>query len=362
MSECLRIAQIAPIAAPVGPESTRSIEQLVYLLTEELVRRGHEVTLFATGDSQTSATLRATYARGYEDDGGLWNWELHEVLHAASAFEEAGRFDVLHSHAYHYALPFGRLVTTPAVHSYHVLPDDDVAAAYARRPEARVVAISHYQRRFFKAGHVPVVHHGIDTGAFSFNPARGDYLLFLGQITSDKGPDKALRLARQAGLRLVLAGPYGSEDEEYFRTEIAPALDGRRAEYVGPVSVPERNRLLAGAAALLYPLASPEPFGLVMIEAMACGTPVAALGLGAVPEVVENGVTGYHAADEKALAARLPAVLALDRAGVRRAAVARFDYRRMVDDYLAIYQRLAEGPPPAVRLRAKPVRQEGGPR
>jgi glycosyltransferase involved in cell wall biosynthesis len=148
-----------------------------------------------------------------------------------------------------------------------------------------------------------------------------------------------VRLAAWAGLRLVLAGPYDEQDEGYFRAEIAPAL-GPSVEYVGRVSVPQRNRLLAGAAALLYPLAAPEPFGLVTVEAMLCGTPVAALGLGAVPEIVENGVTGYHAPDEAALAARLPDVLALDRAEVRRAAAARFDYRRMVDDYLAVYRRL----------------------
>src|SRR5437763_14568271 len=123
----LRIAQVAPIAVPVRPGSTRSIEQLVYLLTEELVRRGHEVTLVATGDSQTSAALHAVYPRGYEDDEGLWNWEFHEALHAAAAFERAAEFDVIHSHVYHFALPFTRLVTTPVVHSYHILPDDDVA-------------------------------------------------------------------------------------------------------------------------------------------------------------------------------------------------------------------------------------------
>jgi glycosyltransferase involved in cell wall biosynthesis len=338
----LRIAQVAPIAAPVRPGSTRSIEQLVYLLTEELVRRGHEVTLFATGDSQTSAALHAVYPRGYEDDESLWNWEFHEALHAAAAFERAGEFDVIHSHVYHLALPFTRLVTTPVVHSYHILPDDDVAQSYARYPEAHVVAISRYQRRFFKgSAAAAVVYHGIDMEQFPFHPRCGDYLAFLGQITPDKGPDKAVRLARRVGMRLVLAGPLASEDRAFFSREIEPSLRAGEVEYVGRVDAARRNALLGGAAALVYPLDSPEPFGLVMVEAMACGTPVAALDLGAVPEVVENGVTGYHAPDLEALADRVPAVVALDRARVRQRAVARFHYRRMTEDYLAVYRRLA---------------------
>ena len=342
MSDKLRIAQVAPIAGPVTPDYTGSIEQLVWRLTEELVRRGHEVTLFATGDSRTSAALHAVYARGHNDDGDLWNWEFHEILHAAAAFERAGDFDVIHSHTYHYALPFTRLVQTPVVHTYHILPDDDVARSYARYPEAQVTAISHYQRRFFKdSADVGVIHHGIDTDAFPFNPARGGgYLLFLGRLIPDKGPVEAIHLARRVGMRLILAGPC-DDSEEYFHSEVGPLLDGREVEYVGPVSLRERNALLADAAALVYPILAPEPFGLVLIEAMACGTPVAALDLGAVPELVDDGVTGACAPDLDALAGRLPATLALDRARIRRVAVARFDCRRMVDDYVALYQRLA---------------------
>ena len=189
MAKPLRIAQVAPAASPVTPESTGSIEQLVRLLTDELVRRGHEVTLFATGDSRTSARLRAIYPRGYEDDDNLWDWKFHETLHVASAFEEAAAFDVIHSHVYHHALPFIRLVATPVVHTYHILPDDDVAAAYGCYAEAKVAAISHYQGGFFRGvDDVTVVHHGIDTGAFPVRAGRGDYLLFLGRMTPGKGP------------------------------------------------------------------------------------------------------------------------------------------------------------------------------
>jgi glycosyltransferase involved in cell wall biosynthesis len=340
VSRRLRIAQVAPIAGPVTPDHTGSVEQLVWRLTEELVRRGHDVTLFATGDSRTAARLHARYPRGYNDDGDLWNWELHESMHTAAAFERAAEFDVIHSHNYHFALPFTQVVDTPVVHTYHVLPDDDIARGFACCPAAHVAAVSHYQRRFFcGVEDVAVIHHGIDTAAFPFSPRRGDYLLFLGRLIPGKGPVEAIRLARQVGMRLVLAGP-SDDDEDFFRSEVVPLLDGRQAEYVGAVGLAERNSLLAGAAALVYPLAAPEPFGLVLIEAMACGTPVAALEVGAVPEIVE-GVTGRCAADLQELAAALPAVLELDRARVRQTAVARFDCRRMVDDYVALYRRLA---------------------
>jgi glycosyltransferase involved in cell wall biosynthesis len=343
MADRLRIAQVAPIAAPVKPDSTRSIELLVSLLTEELVRRGHEVTLFATGDSRTAATLCPVYQHGYEDDDDLWNWQFHEIVHTAAAMEHAQEFDVIHSHVYHHALPFTRLLRTPILHSYHILPNRDIVPTFARL-NAHIAALSHYQRQIFQGlDGVAVVHHGIDTDSFPFNPKQGDYLFFLGRMIADKGPAEAIKLARTVGMRLVLAGPC-DEDPDYFRSEVEAHIDRRSVEYVGPVGVKDRNRLLAGAAALVYPLADPEPFGLVMIEAMACGTPVAAYDLGAVPEIVTNGVTGYHASDAESLAARFPAVLALDRCQVRQEAVRRFDYRRMVDDYLAVYQRLVHCP------------------
>src|SRR5215467_7086817 len=202
----LRIAQLAPIAAPVTPRTGGSIERLVWLLTEELVRRGHDVTLFATGDSETSAALRAVYPHGYEDDSDLWNWRFHEIMHVASAFERAREFDIIHSHDYEVALPFTRLVDTPVIHTYHVEPNADIVRAYARYPQANIAAISQYQRFAFQGNPcVTVVHHGIDTDAFPFNPLGGDYLLFLGRIIPRKGPIEAIKLARRVGIRLVMA-------------------------------------------------------------------------------------------------------------------------------------------------------------
>jgi glycosyltransferase involved in cell wall biosynthesis len=341
MSQPLRIAQIAPIGGPVGPESGGSIDQLVWLLTEELVRRGHHVTLFATGDSQTSASLHAVYPRDYNHDDGLWDWTFHEVMHVASAFERARDFDVIHCHNYHLALPFLRLVETPVVHTYHILPNDDILRVYARYPEAHVVAISNYQRGVFAClSDVDVVYHGIDTDAFPFNPKRGDYLVFLGRVIHRKGPAEAIALAQQLGMRLVIAGL--AEDEAFLRDAILRQCDGDRIQYVGPVYGKERNALLAGAMALVYPITGPEPFGLVPVEAMACGTPVAAIDRGAVPEIVENGLTGYVAPDLNGLRAAIPAALELDRTRVRQRAVERFDYRRMVSDYAAVFRRLVD--------------------
>ncbi len=338
MTDRLRIAQIAPIAGPVLRDSGGAIEQIVWLLTEDLVRRGHEVTLFATGESRTSAALHATYPRDYEHED-LSDWRFHETLHVAAAFERAVDFDLIHSHDYHYALPFTRLTQTPVVHTYHVLPNEDHARCFARYREAHVVALSRYQRRSFRRSEsVAVVPHGIDTAAFPFKRRGGDYLLFLGRMTGRKGPVHAIRLARSAGMRLVLAGEL--EDEEFFEKSVSPLVDGRQVEYAGAVHGARRNALLAGAAALLYPIREPEPFGLVVVEALACGTPVLALKRGAVPELIEPGVTGFYANDLGSLAGHLPAALALDRSRIRREAVARFDYHRMTDDYLRLYRRV----------------------
>jgi glycosyltransferase involved in cell wall biosynthesis len=341
MSRPLRIAQLAPAAMPVRPHEGDSIEQLVSLLTEELVRRGHDVTLFATGDSETSAKLRALYPHGYEHEPDLWDWRFHDTMHAGWALEHAGGFDVVHSHAYHFALPFVPFVSTPVVHTYHVLPAPEVSAAFARQPDAPLVAVSEFQRGCFVGiDRIAVIGHGVDTGAFPVRTAPGgDYLLFLGRMIPDKGPREAIRIASMTGMRLVLAGP-GSD---YFDVEIAPLVDGSAVEYAGAVPVQERNELLAGAAALLYPIAYPEPFGLVLVEAMACGTPVAAVGIGAVPEIVEEGLTGCYAESTASLVELVPSVLELDRARIRRTAVERFDHLRMVDEYERLYRQVIAG-------------------
>ncbi len=337
-SRPLRIAVIAPVAVPVLPDSGHSIEQLVSLLTEELVARGHAVTLFATGNSRTSAQLDFRYERGYSEDDELWDWQLHEVMNAGAALERADDFDVIHSHAYHAALPFTRFVRTPVLHTYHIEIDPDVLRVFQQLPDARLLAISDSQRSgMTSAGPIPVVRHGIDVDAFEFRAEHGGYLLFLGQVIERKGPLEAIRIAKEVGMPLVIAGPAG----EYAEYAIRPHVDDERVRYVGAVDPARRNGLLAGAAALLYPIAAAEPFGLVMIEAMASGTPVVATSVGAVPEIVDVGATGVHAEGADALAAAVPAALDLDRRRVRAAAARRWSHRRMVDEYESIYERVA---------------------
>lgn len=339
MSDRLRIALVSPLALPTHPEIGSSIEQLVSLLAVELTRRGHEVTLFATGDSQTPAALHAVYSHGYKEDSMLWTYyEFHEVMHVAAAFEQADRFDIIHSHAYHHALPFTRLVRTPVVHTYHINPTKDILRSYSRYPETQVAAVSQYHRsKFPTLDRVPVVYNGIDINAFPFQAKSGDYLVFLGHLIHRKGPVEAIQIAKKVGMRLVMAGQAG----DYFHAEVEPLVDGKQVEYIGVVNVPERNKLLSEAAALLFPINGSEPFGLVMVEAMACGTPVAAIDRCAVAEIVEPGVTGYYAADVDALATLIPETLALDRHKVRQA-IARFDYRCMVDDYESLYRQVLE--------------------
>jgi glycosyltransferase involved in cell wall biosynthesis len=336
--EKLRIAELAPVAMPIRPGEGDSIEQLVSLLTEELVRRGHDVTLFAVGDSVTTADLRSCYAHGYRERDEIWDWRVPETLNAAWAFEQASDFEVMHSHSYHFALPFTRFVSTPVAHTYHVQLGPEVLQGFKRYPEAQLVAISNFQRSELEGfDNVPMIHNGIDAGAFPFSAERGEYLAFLGRMIPSKGAGEAVRVARELDIPLIMAGP----STEWFESDVRPGIDDRLVRYEGTVDAAGRNELLAGAAALLYPITYPEPFGLVMVEAMACGTPVAAFGVGAVPEVVEQGVGGSWVPPGEGFAEAVRSAVRLDRRRVREAAVERFDYRRMVDAYERLYRRLA---------------------
>lgn len=340
----LRIALVAPVGTAVKPGVGESVEQLIFLLAEELVRRGHRVTLFATGDSSTSAELRSLFERGYEYDEELWDWQFTESMHVSAAYAQAHEFDVIHCHSYHYALPLTPFVSTPNVQSYHVEMSPAIVKAYRRLEHIQLVVASRFQaRHFHDRPNVALIPHGIDTRSFPYGDGSGGYLLFLGRMIPDKGPARAVAIAKEAGMPLVLAGPA----EEHFDEQVAPLIDGKQVTYVGRVDPPERDRLLAGAGALIYPLLYPEPFGLVVIEAMACGTPVVAPRIGAVPELVEPGLGGCLAASQDGLAALIPEALKLDRRKIRTSAIERFDFRRMVDDHERLYTRLAAEAEPA---------------
>lgn len=337
----LRIAQIAPVAARVEPGEGESVEQLVALLTEGLLARGHDVTLYATGDSRTSARLRSVHPHGYDqEDEEIWDWYRAESSNAALALEHAAEHDVIHAHDSHFALPFSGLVGTPFVDTPHTEIAPEVLTEYARRADVHVVAVSRYQqRRLGPRENVSVIPHGVDFGAFPFGETSGGYLLFLGRMLADKGPAQAIRIAQRAQMPLILAGPL--QDGYDIRAEAG--VDGDQIRWVGRVGAAERNRLLAGAVALLFPLVYPEPFGLVLLEAMACGAPALASDLGAAPEIIEAGVTGFTAARWEGLADLVPAAAALDRASVRRVARERFDVELMIDRHESLYRQIVGG-------------------
>lgn len=342
MSLRLRIALVAPVATSVPPPKSGSIETLTALLANGLVARGHDVTLFATGSSSTSASLHATFPRGYREDDDLWPWELCELFNLAAAVERAARFDVIHAQAESapMSLAFAELAPVPLVHTVHYAPDPVEVALWSRYPRAPFIAVSGEQRRRLAGLNVvATVHHAVDMSAFPFRAQPEDYLVFLGRFTEGKGVLPAIAIARQVGMRLVLA----AAPNEYFHETVEPLVDGDRVVFAGELSHAGKVALLGGARALLYPVQADEPFGLVLAEAMACGTPVAALGRGAVPELVDEGVTGGIFPSEESLAAGLRRVLALDRAGVRAAAVARFGVDRMVDAHVEVYARLVAG-------------------
>ena len=337
----MRIALVAPVAQSVPPARSGSIETVTDLLARGLVARGHDVTLFATGSSETPAALHATFEKGYHADESLWPWELCELLNLAAAVERARAFDVIHAQA-EYAplgLAYARVSPAPIVQTVHHWPTDPEIALWSRYPEAPFVAVSAAQARRLRGLTVAgVVHHAVDLASLPFEAQPADYLLFLGRFTEGKGVLEAIAAARRTAMRLVLA----AAQNDYYREVVAPLVDGDRVVCRDEVDPAGKATLLGGARALLYPVQADEPFGLVLAEAMACGTPVAALNRGAVGELVDEGVTGgvFDSLDD--LVAGLSEVAALDRTRVRGRAVERFHPGRMVEEYAAIYAELAD--------------------
>lgn len=339
----LRVALVGPVAQPIPPERSGSIESVTALLAAGLVARGHDVTLYAAGSSDTPAGLHATFPHGYHEDDTLWPWELCELFNVAAAVEQAqsgARFDLIHAQAEYapIALAFARMSAVPIVHTVHHWPTTSEVALWGRYPDAPFIAISEAQARQLRGLNVAgVIHHAVDIDGLPFRAIPDDYVLFLGRFTEGKGVLDAIAIARRAGRPLLLA----AAENDYYRERVAPHVDGEQVVYRGEVDRADAAALLGGARALLYPVTSDEPFGLVIAEAMTCGTPVAALRRGAVPELIDSGVTGVVAETPEQLADTLPTVMSLDRERVRRRAVERFHPDRMVDRYVTHYARLA---------------------
>jgi len=333
----MRIAQVATLSAPVLAESTGSVESLVWLLAREFQKLGHDVTVFGTGNSQVECKLESVLPGPYGSPGSLNDWHVCEHLNLAHAVSKAGDFDILHTHAYLWGLPLERLCHSKMLHTMHIVPDDDAAQLWTLHPRAAVTALSQHQWSGYpELKPVAVIPHGLDPGEFEFCATPDDYVLYLGRFVSGKGARHAIRYARDLGLRLLLAGP----ENAWFREHVRPHVDGKNVEYLGYVSGAQKVKLLGRARALLYPIQFPEAFGLVLIEAMLCGTPVVAMGIGAAPEIVEQGVTGFCVADSDEFLRSIPNAFALPRAAIRAAAERRFSAQHMAHGYLKLYRQL----------------------
>jgi glycosyltransferase involved in cell wall biosynthesis len=332
---------LAPISWRTPPRHYGPWELFASLLTEGLVARGVDVTLFATGDSVTSARLSWVVPTSWSEDDAV-DPKVAECLHIASAFERADEFDLIHNGFDFLPLTYSGLVDTPVLTTIHGFSSPRIVPVYARYDRCgSYVSISDADRHP-DLTYLATIHHGIDTDAFRLSSDPGGYLLFYGRIHPDKGAAQAIEVARRAGLPLLLAGII--QDQAYFEAAVAPHLDDRTVSYLGPIGPDQRSDLLGGAAALLHLIEFEEPFGLSVVEAMAAGTPVIASPRGSMPELIDPGVTGFLVATPDAAVAAVAQAAALDRPAIRARAVARFGKERMVDEYLAAYAEVLRRP------------------
>jgi len=348
----MRIAQIAPLTEAVPPRLYGGTERVVSYLTEELVGLGHDVTLFASGDSITSARLEAVWPRALRFETDLRDPFAPMMLLLETVRQRADQFDVLHFHLDYWSFPLFSRQRTPFLTTLHGRLDlPEFGSLYDQFRQVPLVSISDVQRLpLAQANFVATVQHGLPEALLQPQPAKPRYLAFLGRIAPEKRPDAAILIARRAGIPLKIAAKVDRVDEAYYRDKIRPLIDGRHVELIGEIGDADKSEFLSGAIALLLPIEWPEPFGLVMIEAMACGTPVIAFNHGSVPEILEDGLTGCIVENEQAAVAAIERAARLPRGPIRQRFEQRFTARRMAEDYLRVYDELAELPRPRLRV------------
>jgi glycosyltransferase involved in cell wall biosynthesis len=348
----VRIAMVAPLMESVPPSLYGGTERVVSLLTEELVRRGHAVSLFASGESQTVAELIPCCDQGLRLDAAITDYLAYTVTQLGAVYRQADDFDVIHNHIDYFAFPPARLALTPTLTTTHGRLDlPEVQHVYAEFAEQPLVAISDDQRAYLpKARWIDTVYNAVAVDAYHFHPEAGDYLVFLGRISPEKRVDRAIEIARDVGMRLVIAAKVDPVDEAYWQQAVKPLLDAhpKLIEFVGEVGEREKDTLLGGAWACLFPVDWPEPFGLTMAEAMATGTPVVAYRAGSVPEVIEDRVTGFVCETVADMVAAIPRVSELDRRACRARVERLFSPTAMADGYERAYSAFRESEPERV--------------
>jgi glycosyltransferase involved in cell wall biosynthesis len=348
----MRIAQISPLTEAVPPKLYGGTERVISWLTEELVALGHDVTLFASGDSCTSAKLEAVWPRAIRLDGSIRDpMGLHMTM-LEQVRRRADEFDFLHFHLDYYPFSLFSRHTTPFLTTLHGRLDlPELQPVFNTFSSLPVISISNAQRRPVpQAGWVRTVYHGLPADLLGPQSVTPTYLAFLGRISPEKRVDRAIRIAERCGLPIKIAAKVDKVDQDYFDEQIKPLMSLPFVDYIGEIADGQKSEFLSGAIALLAPIDWPEPFGLVMIEAMACGTPVIAFNRGSVPEVVDEGVTGFVVEDETSAVAAVSQLANVSREGVRQRFEERFTARRMATDYLQVYRELAEQASPRLRL------------
>lgn len=338
----MRVAQVAPLYESVPPQAYGGTERVVSVLTEELVAMGHEVTLFASGDSVTSAKLTAVCPRSLRLDPECHDTLAWHQLELATVARQYESFDVVHFHVDYLHFALSRALELPQLTTLHGRLDlPELGPLYEEFSDMPVVSISYDQRKPLpRANWVATVHHGLAIDAQHYTPSPEDYLAFVGRISREKRPDRAVEIASALGMKLKVAAKIDESDRTYYEEEIAPLFENPLVEYLGEVDEPRKLQLMAKSRALLMPIDWPEPFGLVAIEAMACGTPVLAFRRGSMPEVIDDGVTGLLVEDMPGAIAATKRIIELPRDQVRATFDRRFSARRMAESYVRVYERV----------------------